>query len=128
MTTTLRFAAASLVLSLIASPMVLDACLVTCHAPIAVDDTSAEPSCHHAADAGDDVRLDAPATACGHDHSSSPLTLTSASRDAGAKTDAALPVADSSVSAALMRIELRVADASRVAAARCRTDIPHLRI
>lgn len=125
--TTLRLAAASLVVSLIASPMVLDACLVTCHSSTAVDEASAEPSCHHATDA-DDVRLEAPVAACGHDHSSSPLTLTSSSRDAGAKADAAVPVAVSSVSAARMHPEFRVADAARLVAPRCRTDIPHLRI
>jgi hypothetical protein len=67
----LRFAAASLIVSLSASPMVLDACLVTCHASTTVDEAGAEPSCHHATDDGD-VRLEAPATACGHDHSPAP--------------------------------------------------------
>jgi hypothetical protein len=124
--TTLRFAAASLIVSLIASPMVLDACLVTCHASTAVDQASAEPSCHHATDDGD-VRLEAPATACGHDHSSSPLTLTSSSRDA-AKADAAVVVADTGVSADLTPLEFRCANASTRVAPRCRTDIQHLRI
>src|SRR5262245_14110605 len=125
--TTLRFAAASLIVSLIASPMVLDACLVTCHATTTVDEASAEPSCHHATDAGG-VRLEAPATACGHDHNSSPLTLTSSSSDAGAKSDAAVLVAASDVAVAATRLAIRGNSAVTFVAPRCRTDNLHLRI
>ncbi len=124
---TLRFAAASLIVSLMASPMVLDACLVTCHASTTVDEASAEPSCHHATDAGD-VRLEPPATACGHDHSSSPLTLTPSSHDAGAKSAAAVLVADSDVAVAPTRFAIRGADAVAFVAPRCRTDNLPLRI
>jgi hypothetical protein len=124
---TLRFAAATLVISLIASPMVLDACLVNCHASTTVDKVGAEPACHHTND-NDEVRLEAPATVCGHDHSSSPLTLTSSARDAGAKADAAVLVADSTGAVLSARLECGVANASRLALPRCRTDIPHLRI
>src|SRR5262245_66358702 len=124
---TLRFAAASLIVSLIASPMVLDACLVTCHASTTVDEASGEPACHHVTDEGD-VRLEAPATACGHDHSSSPLTLTSASRDAVAKSDAAVLVAGSDVAFAPTRLAIRRASAVAFGALRCRTDNLHLRI
>ena len=123
----LRFAAASLIVSLSASPMVLDACLVTCHGSTTVDEASAEPSCHHATDDGD-VRLEAPATACGHDHSSSSLAVTSSSRDAGAKSDAAVLVAESEVSVATTHLEVRGANASTFVATRCRTDNLHLRI
>lgn len=124
---TLRFAAATLVTSLIASPMVLDACLVTCHASTAVDEVRTEPACHHTNDDGK-VRLEAPATVCGHDHRSTPLTLTSSARDAGAKADAAVLVADSTVAVPSARLECGAANASRLAVPRCRTDIPHLRI
>jgi hypothetical protein len=125
--TTLRFAAASLIVSLIASPMVLDACLVTCHTTTTVGEASAEPSCHHATDDGD-VRLEAPATACGHDHNSSPLTLTSSSGDAGAKLDAAVLVADSDGAVALTRLAIRGNSAGTSVAPPCRTDNLHLRI
>jgi hypothetical protein len=125
----LRFAAASLIVSLSASPMVLDACLVTCHGSTTVDEASAEPSCHHATATDDgDVRLEAPATACGHDHSSSSLALTSSSRDAGAKSDATVLVAESAVSVATTHLEVRGANASTFVATRCRTDNLHLRI
>jgi hypothetical protein len=107
--------------------MVLDACLVTCHASTTVDEASAEPSCHQATDDGD-VRLEAPATACGHDHSSSSLALTSSARDAGAKSDAAVLVAESEVSVATTHFEVRGANTSTFVAPRCRTDNLHLRI
>lgn len=66
-----RLVAALLVASLMASPVILDACLFTCHGSAA----TTEPSCHHVGDDAD-LRLDAPPAPCGHDHSPTPTTMT----------------------------------------------------
>jgi hypothetical protein len=68
-----RLIAASLVTALLAGPVVLDACLFTCHTSASTqpDADSDAPSCHHAAD-NRDARLEPPPASCRHDHTPAP--------------------------------------------------------
>jgi hypothetical protein len=108
--TKVRFVAASLVAALAASPVILDACLFTCQALTAADQDRSEPSCHHATEDAD-LRVEAPATPCGHDHGPSPSTMTTEPRGADARVDVAFVIVDSLVLHDLTRFELRIADA-----------------
>lgn len=78
MTAVLRLVATSLVGALVAGPVVLDACMFTCHGSRDVAQGRTEqsaPSCHHVSEDAD-VRIEAPAAPCGHDHSPAPSTMT----------------------------------------------------
>ena len=75
-----RLVVASVLAALVVSPVVLDACLFMCHESTDTAASRSEPPCHHV-DASADVRVKAPATPCGHDHSPMPPTV--AERDRG---------------------------------------------
>jgi hypothetical protein len=92
-----RLVVASLVGALLASPVILDACLFTCHGstPTQADDQdSGAPSCHHATE-DSDARLEPPPASCGHDHSPAPLTMTAKEQRADARVDVACVIVDS---------------------------------
>jgi hypothetical protein len=94
-----RLIAASLVAALLAGPVLLDACLFTCHASASIqaDADSDAPSCHHAADERD-ARLEPPPASCGHDHTPAPSI---ASPVQSSSSDASLPaLVDDAASAA----------------------------
>ena len=91
-----RLVAASLVAALLASPVILDACLFTCHTPTLAraDEQSGAPSCHHSAEESD-ARFEPPPASCGHDHSPAPSTITAKPTDANAHGDVLLAVLES---------------------------------
>src|SRR4029453_5224924 len=68
-----RLIAASLVAALLAGPVVLDACLFTCHTSTSTQahEDSGATSCHHATEESD-ARVEPPPASCGHDHSPAP--------------------------------------------------------
>jgi hypothetical protein len=125
--TKVRFVAASLVAALAASPVILDACLFTCHASTAADEDRSEPSCHHATEDAD-LRIEAPATACGHDHSPSPSTMTANDRGADARVDMALSPRDAFVLEDVAQLEARIAHRLVRDTRLCREDSPPLRV
>jgi hypothetical protein len=91
-----RLVAAPLVAALLAGPVMLDACLFTCHTSPSTqaDADSGAPPCHHAAEERD-ARLEPPPASCGHDHSPAPLTMTAKERGVDARVDAACVIVDS---------------------------------
>jgi hypothetical protein len=89
-----RLAVAALVAALVASPVVLDACLFTCHESTDIAASQSEPSCHHV-DASSDTRVEAPASACGHDHSPAPPTMTERDRGLDGRCDVGFADRDS---------------------------------
>ena len=107
-----RLVAASLVAALLAGPVVLDACLFTCHvsASTQADADSDAPSCHHATDKRD-ARLEPPPASCGHDHTPAPLTMTAKERGPDARVDAASDIVDSLVTHISASNVFRVANA-----------------
>jgi hypothetical protein len=68
--TNTRLVVASLVTALLASPVILDACLFRCHTSTQADEGVA-PSCHHAAEEIE-AQLAPPPGFCGHDHGPAP--------------------------------------------------------
>jgi hypothetical protein len=107
-----RLVAVSLVAALLASPVILDACLFTCHTSTSTqaDEEIGAPSCHHVAGESD-ARFEPPPASCGHDHSPSPLTMTAKERGVDARVDAACVIVDSLAVHDPAPIEFRVADA-----------------
>jgi len=89
-----RLVAASLLAALVASPVLLDACLFTCHETTDIAASQSEPSCHHDIESAD-VRLEPPASPCGHDHTPSPSTMTAQARGADGRCDLGFVVWDS---------------------------------
>src|SRR6188768_3666997 len=85
-----RLVVASLVAALLASPVILDACLFTCHTSTSAqaDEDGGAPSCHHATEERE-VRLERSPASCGHDHSPAPLTMTAKERGADGRVDVA---------------------------------------
>jgi len=106
-----RLVSASLVAALLAGPVILDACLVTCHTSPSTQAAvgSGAPSCHHAADQPD-ARLEPPPASCGHDHSPAPLTMTAKERGVDARVDAASDIVDSLAIHSPAPLEFRVAN------------------
>lgn len=105
-----RLVVAALVAALLASPVVLDACLFTCHASTQADEDSGAPSCHHAAEEIE-ARLAPPPASCGHDHTPAPLTMTAKERGVDGRVDAACVIVDSLVIQNPAPIAFRVASA-----------------
>lgn len=85
-----RLVAASLVAALTTGPVILDACMFSCHGSndsAAGEDTErSEPSCHQVSEDAD-ARLEPPPASCGHDHSPTPSTMTAQQRDADGRCD-----------------------------------------
>ena len=107
--TKVRLIAASLVAALLASPVILDACLFKCHTPASTeaDEDSGALSCHHAAEESD-ARLEPPPASCGHDHTPTPLTMTAKERAVDARGDAACLIAEAPAIHRPVPIEFRV--------------------
>jgi hypothetical protein len=107
-----RLIAASLVAALLAGPVVLDACLFTCHTSTSTqaDEDSGATSCHQATEESD-ARVEPPPASCGHDHTPAPLTMTAKERGVDARVDAACVVVDSLATHSPAPIEFRVASA-----------------
>src|SRR5206468_2317304 len=122
-----RLVAASLVSALLAGPVLLDACMFTCHGSSDSAADPSEPSCHHVSDDAD-VRVQAPPTPCGHDHSPTPSTLTAQQRDADGRCDLGFGVWDSphvqDSTKPVSRIENRIVSDSYS----CRGASPPLRV
>ena len=77
-----------LAVALVAAPVLLDGCLMTCQAPTTgVNRAQGSPdhSCHHAGHEGSGYRFQSDPTPCGHDHSETASVLT-------AETDASRPL------------------------------------
>ena len=67
--------------ALVAAPVVLDGCLMTCQGPSTGSDgakQSPEHPCHHAGHSGSGYRFQSDPTPCGHDHSQTASVLTAA--------------------------------------------------
>ena len=122
----LRLVAASLVAALAASPVILDACLFTCHGSIATDEDRSEPSCHQVTEDAD-LRFEPPATACGHDHSQS-ASMTATDRGADARVDMALSPRDAYVLENVAQREAQIAHRFVRDTGLGRTDSPPLRV
>jgi len=81
-----RLVVASVLAALVVSPVVLDACLFMCHESTDTATSQSEPPCHHV-DASAEIRVTAPAPACGHDHSPMPPTVTERDRGSDGRCD-----------------------------------------
>ena len=76
----LRAAVVVMAAAIAAAPVLLDACLFTCHAPQGAA-SGAVPSCHHASSGA--ARFQALPAPCGHDHSHH---LVAAAREQSSRT------------------------------------------
>jgi hypothetical protein len=72
-----RAAVITIAIAIAAAPVMLDACLFTCHAP-QTGEAGAVPSCHHASGSG--ARFRALPVPCGHDHGGLVAALEPSSR------------------------------------------------
>jgi hypothetical protein len=125
-----RLVAASLVSALVAGPVLLDACMFSCHgsnnAETAQSPEGGEPSCHHVT-AEADLRLEPPPTSCGHDHSPTLSTMTQ-QREAAARCDLGFGVCDSPDVQDSMKRESRIANPIVPDTRSCCRAFPPLRV
>ena len=114
-----RLVIAALIAGLLGSPLLLDACMFSCHGSIDAATERSEPACHHGGDEAY-VRVNAPATPCGHDHTPIPTTMTARERGADGRCDLVFGIWDSLEARHLPNVESLVpnpiAPATRVAA------------
>ena len=69
----LRVVAIALAATLAVVPLVLDGCLIACHATRQADSKATQQSCHHASASSGIRLLTGSQTACGHDHDQTAL-------------------------------------------------------
>jgi hypothetical protein len=82
-----RLVTALIVVGLVAGPVVLDACLISCHSEDEHRPISGTPACHHASP-NPGAHVKAPVNPCPHDHGANPSTLAARDQDTRGSRDA----------------------------------------